>query len=310
MKKSTLLVTFFISINTLVQSQFQVENSTWITNNKITFKVKQNEIEISGFEFITEFEFIGDTLHLIHDFSHVIGKSVDGKTIARKDFELPDSYFLFSQNHKDSITLTALNPTAIHIVNIIKRNFNYNLTEKEVINWELSQKKPKAIVGSLEKNLNLYNINTITKKREIKSLKLSTVSFGWNQIYFLDIEISSSYYFARTIEQNYNNKEKCIYSYYSGILDSIDFLNLEKLFGQTNFPDDKKESFNQVFATHDIKFIIEVKHNKGKTIVEGNRESLPDYAKTFFDAISKILKEKDETTEIKNRFRLSKLNKN
>lgn len=300
--KHTILLIIFLSIGKNSVSQFNLENSIWITDDHITFDFKQKEIKISDHNFIKNYEIKDDTLHFIHDYSSYLNVTVDGKKLDRKDFELPDSYFLISQNHKDSIQLIALNPSAFHILSSMKRNFGYNLTDKDIIDWEVNKKKPDYISGILHKKLNLINLNSITKERKIKKLKISTLTHGWHQNFIFDLEIIDSTYYAKKTDQFNTKDKKTIHTFYSGKIGQDEFILLEKLFGQSNFPDNQKVNYGNSFASHDVKFILEIEHTKGKSIIEGNMESLPDYAKPFIKTILAIPKEADKTTEINNKF--------
>ncbi|UKN00308.1 hypothetical protein K6119_11240 [Paracrocinitomix mangrovi] len=293
------IFTIFLFVGISCHCQIDLTNSTWITTHKTTFKFFDKSVQASHLDYLSEYEINGDTLHFIHDFSVVESVTVGKKKIPRRDFELPDSYFIMSQSNPDSLILTAINPTAIHLVNELKGSFGYYLTDKEAIKWEKSGNPPQNLPKQLDRTLTFWNINTIKKDRQIHSIDMSTVSYGWTGIHYFDIKFDSSLnYSCRRIVQDYNSKEKIETFYFNGRFDQYQFDKIERLFGLSDLPDSGSTKFNRVMATHDSNFSLTVKHNLGISSMAGNRASLPDYVRDFFDSIHRYFPLEEDETEI------------
>lgn len=288
-----------------------MNNTIWFSEDDVVLKITNSKVRLTGIDYIKDFEIKGDTLHFKHDFSHVLEQTIDGKKVKRKDFELPDSYFKLVQVNSDSIFFIALNPTAIHLVNELTHNFSYHLSEKEAIRWEKTMKRPADLSKHIDTVLLFSNIRTLFKDRSINKVTLSTASYNWTSIHYMDIIINNLEYVCRTINQKYDDKTKCEYFYYSGIIDRETFTEIEKLYCQSNIADTGTITYNSIYTSHDANFTLEVEHNHGKIIINGNRTSLPDLMMDFFDSIYREFPlEEDNVKTLNREFLLSKFNIN
>lgn len=304
MKKILFKILFCLAL-TSAFGQNKLTNSTWISSKDVTFQFKINNFQSSNFYYIHQFEIIGDTLHLIHDFS---GTEVwEGeKKIHKKDFALPDSYFLILQSHPDSLSLKALNPSAIKIINDITKNYHFYLSDKEIIKWNKTNKKPKDISNKYDSIISFWNLNTILNERSISQLNLSSSNAGWSGMGYFDLKLTKTTYEARYILQDYDSKKIKKSSYYSGKMDSILFNKIQGLFQQTGIPDSGKIAYSGSWASHDENFFMEIYHNKGVSSIDGNGASLPDFTSPFFEILFTIPKEEDIIIEKTLVFPISK----